>query len=136
MKVLELDPDNELALNNLRIVESRMAPALSDMLISKDSGKTQIPITSPRSEAIRLINLSSVLLAEEKYGEAAEMLRTAISYDDSFPQAFNNLGIALAELGDKHGAREAFSRALALDPLNDSARSNLKKMEKELLNAE
>jgi len=128
MKVLDLDPDNNLALNNLRIVESRLSSISRDTLQEKQPGNEIFPFASPRSEAIRLINLSSVLLSEEKYAEAAEMLRSAIRYDDSFPQAYNNLGIALAESGDEEGAIQAFSRALELDPSNASAKSNLKRM--------
>ena len=107
-----------------------------DTLSQKDPGKEPFPFAPPRSEAVRLINLSSVLLSEEKYGEAAEMLRTAIRYDDSFPQAYNNLGIALAELGDEEGAKEAFSRALELDPSNSSAKSNLNRMKEEVMKEE
>jgi len=40
-------------------------------------------------------------------------------------QAHNNLGIALAELGDVEGARREFEAVLKIDPENGSAKANL-----------
>ena len=65
------------------------------------------------------------LLERRRFAEAADCLRAAVSAMPDSAGAHNDLGIALASLGDLSDATEHFRRAVALDPAFDEARRNL-----------
>lgn len=73
-------------------------------------------------------DLAIRMALQGRWQEAAQINRAII---ESFPtdvDAFNRLGKALAELGQYREARQAYERALELDPLNTIARKNLTRL--------
>jgi superkiller protein 3 len=63
--------------------------------------------------------------------QAVERYYQALELDPHFAQAWNNLGNALADLGKIKKAREAFQKAVAIDPTLASAAGNLAALENE-----
>ena len=73
-------------------------------------------------------DLAIQLALRGRWAEAAQLNRSII---DSFPtdvDAFNRLGKAMTELGRYGEAREAYMKALEVDPLNAIARKNLTRL--------
>lgn len=125
LKVLSLQPRNELAQNNMAVLARR----------ERENAAPPPPLPFPgmptlEDEAASLTNRAAELLKQGRYAEAAALLRQAVQLRPELPQAHNNLGIALAELGDLDAAKRAFETVLRLDPTNRSARSNLVRLEK------
>jgi Flp pilus assembly protein TadD len=130
-KVLKLQPGNEIAKENLKVVEARIAQGETVKEIEeaiKANPKIGILLeelnTDPNNPAL-LTNLGAAYLGVEKYALAVGPLSAAVRLAPGLTQARNNLGIALAELGDIEGARREFETVLALDPENRSAQANL-----------
>lgn len=66
------------------------------------------------------------------HGAAAEALERATRLDAADASSWNNLGIARRAKGDAAGAREAFRRALEINPRFDRAKFNLAQVEAEV----
>jgi len=65
------------------------------------------------------------LLEQDKPAEAAKVLQLAAANNPKDTVALNNLGVALARLGDLDLAGQAFQKAIRADPANDGAHFNL-----------
>ena len=70
------------------------------------------------------------LAMQSKWQEAAEVNRQLLELFPNDVDAYNRLGKALMELGRYAEARDAYSRALKLDPLNTIAQKNLQRLTK------
>jgi len=71
--------------------------------------------------------IGSANLKLGRLGQAERSLRLAVEQDDSFPAAWNNLGVILMEKGETGEAEQVFHRAYALDSgESDSIRENLR----------
>lgn len=68
------------------------------------------------------------LAMEGRWGEAVVANRAILELFPVDVEALNRLGRALMELGEYAGARDAYSRALELDPHNTIARKNLARL--------
>src|SRR3972149_4257438 len=68
------------------------------------------------------------LALQSRWEEAATVNRGILSLYPSDVDAWNRLGKALAELGRYQEAREAYGKALELDPPNSTARKNLTRL--------
>ena len=78
--------------------------------------------------------LGSANLSLGRLGQAETLLRRAVAEDESYPQAWNNLGVLLMERGELAEAAEAFRRAFATsngqsEPIRDNLRLALAKLE-------
>lgn len=62
---------------------------------------------------------------EGRYGEAAQIDRKVCEAHPDNPQGWNSLGFDLLNAGDLAGAREAYRRAMALEPDRASTHYNL-----------
>ena len=71
------------------------------------------------------MNYGGALTAVRRFDDAIRALTTAIALDPRDANPHNNLGIAFASIGDLPRARDAFARALEVDPRHASARQNL-----------
>ena len=74
-----------------------------------------------------LTGLGSAYLGLGRLGEAESLLRDAIEEDETFVEAWNNLGVVLMEKGDVPEAAHIFRRAYAIDNgESDAIRDNLR----------
>jgi len=85
-------------------------------------------IESPREEELALL-LAALESRRGDPASAAETLEKLIALHPRNADAWNNLGIARAQLGRREEARVAFQRALAIAPAHTSARRNLERIE-------
>jgi len=87
-------------------------------------------LTEDRAKLNRRLTREAISLAMQgKWREAVSVNQMIL---DNFPtdvEAYNRLGRALMELGEYARAREAYSKALELDPHNKIARKNLERLE-------
>jgi Flp pilus assembly protein TadD len=67
------------------------------------------------------LNLGFVYLQLKRFTDVERLMLETIQLDPRQPKAYALLGAARLENGDRSGAREAFRRALALDPRNPMA---------------
>jgi tetratricopeptide (TPR) repeat protein len=56
---------------------------------------------------------------------AIQHYRIALSYDQQYGLAWNNLGASLESMGDKHQAKSAYATAIRLNPNHAEAQNNL-----------
>jgi arylsulfatase A-like enzyme/tetratricopeptide (TPR) repeat protein len=75
---------------------------------------------APRAVPVRL-NLGFVYLQLKRFTDAERLMGDTIQLDPSRAQAYAELGTARLESANSAGAREAFRRALALEPRNPMA---------------
>jgi len=73
-------------------------------------------------------DLAIQLALRGRWEEAARLNRAIIDIFPTDVDAFNRLGKALTELGRYAEARDAYSKALEIDPLNSIARKNLSRL--------
>jgi tetratricopeptide (TPR) repeat protein len=128
-RVLQLDPNNQLAAQNIKVIDHmiRIGEAIKlnpeiEKLISKVN-------KDPTNPAL-LTNLGAAYLAIGYFDLALEPLQASLSIAPQIPATHSNLGIALAELGDEQGALREFETAIKLDPDNKSYQKNLEKLKK------
>lgn len=69
--------------------------------------------------------LSTACFLDDDLDYAQHAINRALKLRPAFPQALNNLGMILEERGDRRGARDAWRRALVVDPDLKEARANL-----------
>ena len=74
---------------------------------------TELPA---RRKARRLSERAAKLLLRGQEARAKGLLADALRLDPTYPQAWRDMGIARARLGDTEGAREAYERYLDLAP--------------------
>jgi tetratricopeptide (TPR) repeat protein len=86
------------------------------------------PFTEDAKANIAMIyyKLSGKELEKRQWDKAATHLSKALKYQPEFPDALVNLGIANANMGFMDRAAELFHKALAIDPKNSLALTNLK----------
>lgn len=76
----------------------------------------------------RYSNQAIALATQGRWDEAAKLNRTLLELFPSDVATYNRLGKALGELGEYAQAREAYSKALQLDPQNNIASRNLQRL--------
>jgi Flp pilus assembly protein TadD len=74
-------------------------------------------------------NIGSVFFRLHNYEAAGEAFRKAIAIKPDYANAYNSLGMALANQGQLEEARAEFQTALQVDPRHRSAAENLARLE-------
>jgi hypothetical protein len=69
------------------------------------------------------------LAIQNRWEDAATVNRQLVQVFPADTEAWNRLGKALGELGRYDEAREAYARTIEIDPVNQIARKNLKRLE-------
>jgi Flp pilus assembly protein TadD len=77
-----------------------------------------------KSEAAAQMEFGVKVALKGSWNEAAFRFERAVETDDKNPRAFNNLAVARENLGQFDAAREAYEKALALDPQDHRIRDN------------
>eukprot|EP00966_Prymnesium_polylepis_P305740 7065112-Prymnesium_polylepis.1 len=75
--------------------------------------------------AAALFAKGAALMAQKKWAEAVEMLRSAVAKDEGLTGAWTELGRGLFYLKDYDGAEAAARRALEIDPMSSAAHARL-----------
>jgi len=79
-------------------------------------------------EARKEFDKASELIARENWKKAIEQLNRAVAIYPDYAEAYNNLGVAYARLGDRTSERSALEKAIRLDDHFAEAYTNLAKM--------
>lgn len=102
-----------------------------------DTGRPDIAIpayekalTYDRNDVDVLTDLAAMYVSTKHPEKAAELTRRAASLDPKHAQSRYWLGMALAAMGDKDGARAAFTEVTKLVPGNELATEASKEMAK------
>ncbi|MFN8654958.1 MAG: tetratricopeptide repeat protein [Candidatus Obscuribacterales bacterium] len=101
-----------LAMAPMAVSWSMTLPAFAQLSIN---GKK---VTPQQFHGAELANEGIVLLRQNRNAEAAEKLREAVMLNPNLPEAFHNLGLALAKLGDTAGAVQALNQARSMKDLD------------------
>ena len=96
--------------------EGKVAETGPSEALMRSVAKTTAASTDP--DAIEAYNQGAALLEEGNYAEAEFYLRQAISYDDTFVDAYDYLGMVLRRLGETDEAIEVLEKSIDMDPIN------------------
>lgn len=117
-RILELEPDNNAALNNLGNIYNHLG--MYDLSISLYNRV----IENDRSYAKAYNNKGNVLRNLRKLHESIECYEIAIETDPTYAAAYCNRGNALTDLSDHQRAIESYNSAIEIDPEFTQAYNN------------
>lgn len=120
------DPDTLYELGSVQLRKRLYSQAADSLKLAlKRSDKEP-------AEARALIQnaLGFSLAAQGNYASAVKHYKGALQAKSDYPVALNNFGFALEKLGRPDEAREAYHKALDLDPANRTASKRLKLLER------
>jgi tetratricopeptide (TPR) repeat protein len=117
-KALALDPDNPDAWNNL----GNARRELGDIEGAAEAYQTAYGLHPGMITALG--NLSTLLRAMKRPGEAIPVLRRALETDPYFADGWNELGNCLQEVGQHAESLGAYAEALKVNPEHAEALSN------------
>ncbi len=87
--------------------------------------------TKKQNEVETIIEVGKFYFLNQKFDEAIAEYRKAIDLDARNADAYYNLGITLEAISDQDGARDAFEKALELEPENKGAREHYDRLVEE-----
>ena len=102
----------------------RVRAGLATALVMVVVGEWRL-VSKPTMRASMLSNMAAISQSQGQFQDAVRYCRQALQIDPALMEAWNNLGIAQAELNQTKEAVESFQRALQLDPNYLTARLNL-----------
>jgi tetratricopeptide (TPR) repeat protein len=129
---LDFDDHDERAILSLGMAPDTVESCFRAGCFAEDEGRFEdaalayrraLQIGGPRAEVC--FNLANSLYAFARVAEAAEHFKQAVALEPQFCEAWNNLGVALAEIGDVKAAEAAFRTSLELDENCADAHYNL-----------
>lgn len=109
-KALAQKPDYARAWYNLGIVATRQDRDDDAIQAYREAIAIRPTFTAAQ------LNLAVRLARQHRYADAVTLYREVLARDDTYASAWLNLGLAQLELNDVPAAREAFARALELEP--------------------
>jgi len=118
-ELLDLDPSDGSALNNLGVAEDMLGLS-REALLHLDAALARRP-----EDACVANNVGAVHVHRGDLVAAEEAFRRVVKIDPRFHRGWHNLGVVLAGKGDRAGASDAFRRAASLAPQDASALYNL-----------
>jgi tetratricopeptide (TPR) repeat protein len=119
-RLVQLNPRNERALNNLGIARYQLGEKPEALLAEY---RALLAMNPKNAKALQ--NYGYLLIEAGRHVEAVAALEQAVEIDPAYCTALNNLGRAYLSLGDKPKARRSFERAVACDPQEQKYRINL-----------
>lgn len=115
-KALEIDPSAAVAANNLAWIYASSGENLDKALELAQTAYNKLPNSPEVSDTLGFVYYKKDLLPQ-----AIEILKATVEKDSTKPDYHYHLGMALAKSGDKAGATEHLTRALAIRPDFDGA---------------
>jgi len=125
VEAVSLDPDFAECWNNLGLVYTELQQEDD----AKDAFSTAIKLNPDLPAAYN--NLGYIHYKRGDYDQAIVMYTQALNRSSDSASAYINLGNAYFKRGDREEARTAWEKALEIDPENEKARRNLKRLDKE-----
>jgi len=123
-KILEIDPNNSDAYNNMGV-------AYKDIKMYEraiDAYRQALKDPAYEHPEFAYNNMGLVYSLQKDYKEAIKLFKKAIEINPDFKKAYNNMGVSYKNLGDFDRAMAAFERAVEIDPNFTSAKMNLRKI--------
>jgi len=118
-RVLSLDPQNQLGLVNLGMVEFYSGdPAKSENLLKQ-------AVRQRLETAPAWLTLGMIYMDQNRFPEALAALSQATLHAPNNPRARNFLGVVIGRQGWIYGAEQELRRAVELDPAYADAHYNL-----------
>ncbi len=127
-QVLDLEPNNFEAHNNLGIVYGRQG------LTENALKEFRLSLAIKPDQALTHYRISRILMQSHRLPEAVEELTQTLRLDPANADAHNDLGACLIQLGDYKQAVEQFSEAVRIDPTNAGTRRNLEMAQMQMKN--
>lgn len=118
-KILELSPDNGVALANLATIELQAGK------LAAAEQHIQAALAQSPDDAYDLATFGYLKFRQEKYDEALASLGRAAAIEPNNPEIQNYLGVTLGHKGLRQQAENALRRAIALNPNYAPAHNNL-----------
>jgi tetratricopeptide (TPR) repeat protein len=115
-KVLGIDPDNPLAMNNVAFLNAQDGQNLEQAKTLAEKAKQRFPNSPDISDTLGFVYYKKDLNAE-----ALQIFKDLVASHGDNPTFHLHLAMALEKSGDKHGAREEAQKALQLSPPNQQA---------------
>ncbi len=117
-KVLKLDPENVAAMNNLAFMNADQSTNLDDALALAQRARQKLPENIDVQDTLALVYIRKNLT-----DEGLRIMRDVVEKQPHNPTYRYHLALALAQKGDKLGARSELKNALAMKPSqNDQTR--------------
>jgi tetratricopeptide (TPR) repeat protein len=109
----------------------RVMPSSENQGANRSSADPTVSAENLRipGKATREFDKASELMSKQQWQKAAERLQKALALYPNYPQAYNNLGVVYARLGDSDKEREALEKALSANDHFAPALVNLGQME-------
>jgi tetratricopeptide (TPR) repeat protein len=123
-RALQIDPSNALANNNYAYSLSERNIKLQDAL-----KMINIALKSEPANPSYLDTYGWIMYQMGDYAAATEYIQKAIDTGGSSSEVWDHLGEIYVKTGENQKAREAFEKALKLDPQNTAIKNKLKKLE-------
>ena len=118
-RVLSLDPQNQMGLVNLGMVEFYSGdPAKSENLLKQ-------AVRQRLETAPAWLTLGMIYMDQNRFPEALAALSQAALHDPNNPRVRNVLGVVIGREGWIYGAQQELRRAVELDPAYADAHYNL-----------
>jgi len=118
-RVLSLDPQNQMGLVNLGMVEFYSGdPAKSENLLKQ-------AVRQRLETAPAWLTLGMIYMDQNRFPEALAALSQAALHDPNNPRVRNFLGVVVGREGWIYGAQQQLRRAVELDPAYADAHYNL-----------
>ena len=118
-RVLSLDPQNQMGLVNLGMVEFYSGdPAKSENLLKQ-------AVRQRLETAPAWLTLGMIYMDQNRFPEALAALSQAALHDPNNPRVRNFLGVVIGREGWVYGAQQELRRAVELDPAYADAHYNL-----------
>lgn len=115
----------------------RVRPTVDDREANRSAaGASTVSASNLRipAKASKEFDKATELISKQEWQKAIERLNKALALDPNYAQAYNNLGVAYARLGDSEKEREALQKAVVANDHFAPAFVNLGQMEMRLHN--
>ncbi len=116
-KAIGIDPNFQLARNNLRWAQDEVAKAQKSVADMEQKAPAARTATEYIAEGLNLLHIGS-------YDDAINAWRRALAVDPHSALAANNIGVAYMSKGEPKVALTWFQKALASDPTLQIAKNN------------
>jgi arylsulfatase A-like enzyme/cytochrome c-type biogenesis protein CcmH/NrfG len=117
------DPDNKEAHKSLGV----LLAATGRDREAVDAFLHSLSLPPHRDERVARFELASAYLRLGEWADAERHLEILVTEDPLDPAAWSNLGVARIEQGERERARDAWRRALELDPEHEPARDAMRR---------